>query len=104
MAVFDTFFDEVAEPTLTEHIFGKVGSFTPASGPVLAGVYGVVSESENIEPTGYDSTSVTVGTVLELRVSVVGEVHQGDTWTDGTTTYTCKREIENNGSITKWQV
>ena len=103
MSGFDSFFDDVGFPALTD-TFGQAGTYQSAAGGDSVFCQVVITKDVVIEPTSYDSNTVTTGTVLESLVDDVGDVAIDDTFVVGTATYTCKKELENNGKITKWVV
>lgn len=104
MTAFDSFFSSVGLPALTAEIFGQAASYQAAAGGAPVSCYVVVTHDVVIQPTSYDSTTVITGTTIEALVSAVPSVSVGDVFTVGAASYTCKKELENNGSITKWVV
>ena len=104
MPAFDTFMDNVGLPGLTETFFGESGSYLSVLGGDPVPTQAVITFDVVLQPTGYDSSTVITGTVVEALIDDVGDVAEGDTFTVGATVYTCKKEIENSGKITKWVV
>lgn len=104
MPAFDTFMDNVGLPGLTDTFFGESGSYQSVAGgdPVTTQV--VVTHDVVIQPPSYESTTVVTGTVVEALIDDVGTVSEGDTFTVGSAVYTCKKQLENSGSVTKWVV
>ena len=104
MPAFDTFFDDVGLPGLTDTFFGESGSYQSVLGGDPIATQVVITLDVVLQPTGYDSSTVVTGTTLEALIDDVGDVAEGDTFTVGSTVYTCKKELENSGKVTKWVV
>jgi len=103
MSNFNSFFDNIGYSALLG-VFGDAGVYQSVLGGGTISCEVVITEDVVLEPTAYDSNTVTNGTVLEALVSDVGDVAIGDTFVVGSTTYTCKKELENNGKVLKWVV
>lgn len=105
MSAFDTFMTDVGLPGLTDVMFGESGSYQSVTGgDPINDIQIVITDDVVIQPIGYEATTVITGTVVEALIDDVGDVSEGDTFTVGAVTYTCKKELENNGKITKWVV
>ena len=104
MNAHGAFFDDVGFPGLTDNFFGVAGEYRPIVGGAPVPCMVVIDTDVVIQPVGYDATTVEVGDTLEALVSDVGDVSEGDTFTVDIAVYTCKKEIENNGAVTKWVV
>ena len=106
MSAHGTFFDNVGFPGLASVFFGQAATYQPGTGDAVPECDVVLTKDVVIQPMSYESTVVLVGDTLEALVAQVGDLAEGDTFTldDGGTVYTCKREMENNGKVTKWVV
>lgn len=106
MSAHGTFFDNVGFPGLASVFFGQAGTYQPGTGDAVPDCDVVITKDVLIQPIGYESTVVTVADTLEALVAQVGDIAEDDTFTmdDGGAVYTCMRELENNGKITKWVV
>lgn len=106
MGTHDTFFDSVGFPGLASVFFGQAASYTPGVGDLVPECNVVLTKDVVIQPSSYEATVAMVGDTLEALVSQVGDLAEGDTFAlaDGGTAYTCKRELDNNGEITRWVV
>ncbi|MCP5006931.1 MAG: hypothetical protein GY941_23735 [Planctomycetes bacterium] len=105
MSRHSAFFDDTGFPGLSE-FFGETATYQPGTGDAVPDCDVVLTRDVVIQPTSYEATTVIVGDTLEAYVDQVGDLAEGDTFTMdvGGVVYTCIREIENNGKITKWVV
>lgn len=106
MNAHGTFFDSVGFPDLASDFFGQVATYQPGAGDAVPDCDVVLTKDVVVQPTSYEATTVIVGDTLEALVAQVGDIAEGDTFTmdDGGVVYTCKRELDNNGKITRWVV
>ena len=103
MSLHGSFFDDTALPGLTGVFFGQVATFTPVSGgPVSCDV--VITRDVVVQPMSYGATTVLVGDTIEALVDQVGDISEGDVFTIDGTDFACKRELDNNGRITRWVI
>lgn len=102
---FKSFFADVALPGLTENFFGEVGEYIPVGGgPSVPDILVVLDTGVVIQPISYDASTVETGDTLEALVVDVGDVSEGDIFIVDSIQYECKKELENNGAVTKWVV
>lgn len=102
---FKSFFADVVFPGLTDNFFGEAGEYTPIDGgPSVPDIMVVIDTDVYIQPTSYDASTAETVDTLEALVVDVGDVSEGDIFTVDSVQYVCKRELENNGAVTKWVV
>lgn len=102
---FKSFFTDVAFPGLTQDFFGEAGEYIPiGGGPSVPNIMVVLDIDVVIQPVAYDASTVELGDTLEALVVDVGDVSEGDIFIVDSIQYVCKKELENNGAVTKWVV
>ena len=102
MTTAETIFDSAAEDIF--NALGQAATYTPAVGPAVS-CQVVVEHEVEYGPSGFDASTWERGTTIEAILSdLPAEPDSGATFLVGTTTYTVKRVLENDGRFVKLAV
>jgi hypothetical protein len=105
MTTPEQIFDQAAADLFSASGLGVAGIFAPDDGSASFGLYVNLEREVDLQPDGYGAQAWAGGWTVEYVLSVIGrEARSGETFTIGTSTYTVRRVLENDGRYCKCAV